>query len=333
MKFQCIIICMFATSIAAYTQSGNLTNAHKKEIIDSINYQLKDKYVLEKMADLMAKDLLKRHKRGEYKTITDKTVFADSLKSHLFTVSRDKHIGVAYDEEKAARLRSPSKKEDPAEKFNRVNERVRKFNYGFEELKILENNIGYIKITAFAPTLYGGKTASSAMQFVSNCDALIFDLRNNFGGDPTMIQLLISYLYSDEPVHLIDFYHKKENTTTQSWTLPYVDGERMPNVPVYVLTDHKTISAGEEFAYDLKNLGRATIVGETTAGAANFGEEFNSSGNFIVWVPTGKAISPITKTNWEGKGVEPNVKVKANEALDTAYKLALEKINPNLKSH
>lgn len=326
MKFTCILILILSVSVTAYSQSEKLTKAYKKEIIDSINFQLKDKYVFPDVAELMAKDLLKRYKRGDYDGIMDKTIFADSLKSHLFAISKDKHIGVSYDKEKADRLRIPKMEENQAEKFKRVNERVRKFNYGFEELKIMENNVGYIKITGFAPTLYGGKTGTSALQFVSNSDALIFDLRDNFGGDETMIQLLISYLYSDEPVHLNNFYHKKENKTTQSWTLPFVEGKRMPNIPVYVLTNNKTISAGEEFTYDLKNLKRAIIVGETTAGAANFGEEFNAKGNFIVWVPTGRAISPITKTNWEGKGVEPDVKVKSDEALDVAYKMALEKL-------
>ena len=274
----------------------------------------------------MAKDLLKRYKQGEYNGIEKKTVFADSLKNHLFAISKDKHIGVSYDEKMAIRLKQPKTEGDPDTKFNTVNERVRKFNYGFEELKIMKGNVGYIKLTGFAPTLYGGKTAFSAMQFVSNSDALIFDLRTNFGGDDTMIQLLISYLFSEKTVHLNNFYHRKQDKTTQSWTLPFVPGKRMPNIPVYVLISNKTISAGEEFAYDLKNLKRGTIIGEQSAGAANFGEEFIAIGNFIVWVPTGRAINPITKTNWEGKGVEPDVKAKSDNALDVAYEMALKKL-------
>jgi len=326
MKTKVLLILLLTISVKVYSQDGKFDKGDKKEIIDSIIFQLKDKYVFPDVADLMAKDLIKRYKRGEYNGIKSKKIFADSLTSHLYTISKDKHIGVSYDKEMASRLRTPKKEEDEAKKFKRVNERVRKFNYGFEELKIMEGNIGYIKITAFAPTKYGGKTAVSTMQFVSNCDALIFDLRVNFGGDPTMIQFLISYLYTEEPVHLNDFYYRKQNKTTQFWTLPFVPGKRMPKVPVFVLTSDKTISAGEEFAYDLKNLKRATIIGETTAGAANFGEEFIARGNFIVWVPIGRAINPITKTNWEGKGVEPNIKVKSDETLDVAYKMALEKL-------
>lgn len=326
MKFKIFIILTLAISTNLFSQDDNFDKTYKKEIIDSIIFQFKDKYVFSDVADLMAKDLVKRYKRGEYNGIKDKTIFADSLKSHLFAISKDKHIGVSYDKKMASLLREPKTEENSDTKFNSVNERVRKFNYGFEELKIMKGNVAYIKLTGFAPTLYGGKTASSAMQFVSNSDALIFDLRTNFGGDDSMIQLLISYLFSEKPVHLNNFYHRKEDKTTQSWTLPFVPGKRMPNIPVYVLISNKTISAGEEFAYDLKNLKRGTIIGEQSTGAANFGEEFIAKGNFIVWVPTGRAINPITKTNWEGKGVEPDVKVKSEEALDVAYKMALEKL-------
>lgn len=326
MKILSIMLLTFLISTKIYSQNFDLTEAEKRKIIDSINYQLMDKYVFPEVAEKMTSDLIIRFQHGEYSGITDKLVFADSLRKNLFAISKDKHIGVFYDKEMASRLRVPKSEDDPTEKFNRINERVRKFNYGFEEVKIMEGNVGYVRITAFAPTKYGGKTATSAMQFVSNCDALIFDLRNNHGGDPTMIQLLISYLYSDELIHLNDFYYRKENKTTQFWTLPFVEGNRMPNIPVFVLTNEKTISAGEEFTYDLKNLKRATIVGERTAGAANFGEEFIAKGNFIVWVPTGRAINPITKTNWEGQGVEPDAKVKSDDALEVAYKMAIEKI-------
>lgn len=135
MKFTCILILSLTVSVTAYSQDENLNKAYKKEIINSINFQLKDKYVFPDVADLMAEDILKRYKRGDYDEIMDKTIFADSLKSHLFAISKDKHIGVSYDREKAARLRVPKMEENQAEKFKRVNERVRKFNYSTMDLR------------------------------------------------------------------------------------------------------------------------------------------------------------------------------------------------------
>ncbi|APD06215.1 hypothetical protein UJ101_00676 [Flavobacteriaceae bacterium UJ101] len=327
MKITIILLFITFASAKVSSQIHSLNKAEKKEIIDSIIFQFKNQYVFPEVADLIEKDLLKRLKNGDYNTIKDQSTFADSLKNHLFLISQDKHVGVSFNKETASQLRKPKIKENSTEKFNQVNERARKFNYGFEELKIMKGNVGYMKLTGFSPTQYGGKTASIAMQFLSNCDALIFDLRINYGGDSSMIQLLLSYLFSEEPVHLNDFYHRKKDEITQSWTLPYVQGKRMPNIPVYVLISNQTISAGEEFAYDLKNLKRGTIIGEKSAGAANFGEEFIAKGNFIVWIPTGRAINPITNTNWEGKGVKPDIKVQSDDALDVAYKIALKNIS------
>jgi len=96
--------------------------------------------------------------------------------------------------------------------------------------------------------------------------------------------------------------------------------------PVYVLTSRRTFSGAEEFSYNLKHLKRATIIGETTGGGAHPGGMRRIHANFSIFVPDGRAINPITNTNWEGVGVEPDVKVAADDALRTAQLLALKKI-------
>lgn len=202
-------------------------------------------------------------------------------------------------------------------------------NYGFKEVKILEGNIGYIDLRGFVPPKYAGETAVAAMNFVGNCKALIFDLRKNGGGSPEMIQLISSYLFSAEPVHLNNFYFRPANKNTQTWTLPYVTGKRRPDMDVYVLTSKGTFSAAEEFTYNLKNLKRATIIGETTGGGANPGGNQIINDRFTVFVPTGRAINPITNTNWEGTGVQPDIAVPASDALLTAQQKALEKLAQN----
>jgi C-terminal processing protease CtpA/Prc len=133
-------------------------------------------------------------------------------------------------------------------------------------VKLLPGNIGYLRLDGFMPADLGGRTAVAAMSFLSGADAIIFDLRNNGGGSPTMIQLLSSYLFS-EPTHLNDLYYREGDRRNQFWTLPWVDGERRPDIPVYVLTSARTFSAAEEFTNNLKVLKRATIVGETPGAA------------------------------------------------------------------
>src|SRR5690606_19300079 len=162
MKCMLFPLLLLVASTTAYSQEEQLTDTYKKEVIDSIAFQLKDKYVFPDVADLMADGLLNRYKIGFYDNIKDKTTFAESLKSNLYKISNDKHVGVSYDEEKANQLRSHMKVgETYDEKYKRVNAQVSKSKYGLEELKNMENNVGYIKLTGFAPTMYGGKTAAS----------------------------------------------------------------------------------------------------------------------------------------------------------------------------
>jgi C-terminal processing protease CtpA/Prc len=168
------------------------------------------------------------------------------------------------------------------------------------------------------------------MNFLANMNALIVDLRQCKGGNPGMVALISSYLFDGEPVHLNSLYWRDEDLTQQYWTLPYVPGKRFGEKPVYVLTSSDTFSAGEEFAYNLKTRQRVTLVGERTGGGAHPGSPFRLHPHFEVFIPVGRAINPITNQNWEGSGVAPDVSVPQDQALNAAYKLALESIIENI---
>jgi C-terminal processing protease CtpA/Prc len=139
-----------------------------------------------------------------------------------------------------------------------------------------------------------------------------------------MVALLISYLVGPEPVHLNSFYMRSEDKTTQSWTQAYVPGKRMADKPVYVLTSNRTFSGAEEFSYNLKNLKRATLIGETTGGGAHPGDDVFVHPHYRVFVPIGRPINPVSGTNWEGTGVEPDIAVPQEQALTVAHRMALE---------
>jgi C-terminal processing protease CtpA/Prc len=213
-----------------------------------------------------------------------------------------------------------------AQQLARNQRMTQRSNCAFDKVEVLPNNIGYVKFNAFISPADCSQTAIAAMGFIANTDALIFDLRENGGGDPAMIALICSYLF-DRPTHLNDLWNRKENFATQWWTLPYVPGKRLPNIPVYVLTSSRTFSGAEEFSYDLQSLKRATIVGEVTGGGAHPVRGQRIDDRFIIGVPFAKAINPVTKTNWEGTGVKPDVAVAASDALTTAQKLASEKLS------
>ena len=202
-------------------------------------------------------------------------------------------------------------------------------NCGFKKAEILDGNIGYLKFDFFADPGICGPTVVAAMNFLANVDAIIFDLRENGGGDPKMVAFVSSYLFA-ERTHLNDLWTRKGDVTEQYWTDPYVPGKRLDGKPAFVLTSKNTFSGGEEFTNNLKVLKRAKIVGETTGGGAHPVRGHRITEHFGIGVPFARALNPVTHTNWEGTGVEPDVKVNASQALDEAIKLATESIPPAL---
>lgn len=308
----------------AQDKQEEITNQEKVITVDSISSKLLNTYVFPDIAKEMS-DLIKKNlKKGDYNSIKDPFEFATQLTKDLLSISHDKHIRVEYNPQEIAAQEQVYTAEDSLDYLNQYIEDLKRENFGFKEVKILDGNIGYLDLRSFSDVEYAGATAVSAMNFLSNSNAIIIDLRMNGGGSPAMIQLITSYLFDSGPVHLNNFYWRPTDSHTQTWTLPYVDGNRSPNTPVYVLTSKRTFSAAEEFSYNLKNLERATLIGETTGGGAHPGGPVTATDKFTVWVPSGRAINPITETNWEGVGVIPHIKVDASQALEVAQINALE---------
>lgn len=311
---------------SGFAQSGNalkVTEKQKAEIIDTLLKKIQELYIFPETAIRIEQEIKQRQKKGVYKKITDAKILADTLTHQLVEISHDKHFGVSFRENP---IPVPAVADAPSAEQN---EEMRRFaisvNFGFKKLEILEGNIGYLRIDGFIPAEEGAETAIAAMNYLANTDALIFDVRNNGGGHNSMINLLLTYLFK-ESVHVSDMYWRNGNKTNEQWTLPYVPGKKYLDKPVYVLTSKETISAGEEFAYDLQAKKRATIVGEVTAGAANPGWDIRLNDHFEVFIPQGHALNPITKTNWEGTGVQPDIAAPQEQALTMAQKAALKKL-------
>jgi Peptidase family S41/N-terminal domain of Peptidase_S41 in eukaryotic IRBP len=295
--------------------------ATRSRVIDGAIASLNEFYIYPETAKKMEQDLRARQKKGEYDHADDAEAFAMMLTDNLQGVSHDKHLRVNFS---PRALPKDEPTHDPKVDAQ-MREQMARNNCFFEKAERLPSNIGYLKFNGFAEPDVCGPTATAAMNFLGNVDAIIFDLRNNGGGDPAMVALISTYLF-DEPTHLNDLYNRKEDSTSQYWTLPYVPGKRLTGKPVYVLTSKRTFSGAEEFTYNLKNLKRATIIGETTGGGAHPVDGHRIDEHFMIGVPFAKAVNPISKTNWEGTGVEPDVKVPADQALDVAKKLASEQI-------
>jgi hypothetical protein len=297
--------------------------AARTEVIDGVLKKLNEAYVFPEVAKKMEQAIRERVQKKEYDSVTSASKFAQTLTTHLQEVSRDKHLRVHYSNDPLP-PETPRRGPSPEER-ERFLSFMKSINFGFEKVERLSGNVGYLDLRGFTDADMGGDTVVAAMNFLANTDALIIDLRQNGGGSPAMVALISSYLFR-EPTHLNDLYWREGEQTRQWWTAPYVPGKRYGDKDVYILTSNRTFSAAEEFTYNLKNLKRATIVGETTGGGAHPGGPSRVNAHFAVWVPRGRAINPISKTNWEGTGVEPDVKVPANEALKTAHLAAVNKI-------
>ena len=262
-------------------------------------------YIFPEVAARMGESLRTRLKAGEYAT-TDARELARALTRDLQAVSRDKHLRVVLASEHAARMKHM----------------VAPGDHGIGKPAILAGNIGYLEVHSFLGRGPGVEEAiAKAMTPLAGTAALIIDVRANGGGNPQTVARLSSYLFEGK-VHLNSLYWRERDRTDEFWTTPEVEGARFGQAkPVYVLTSAKTFSGAEEFSYNLKNLKRAKLVGERTGGGAHPGGVRKLNERFSIFVPTGRAISPVTGTNWEGTGVVPDVEVPAAEALERALQL------------
>jgi C-terminal processing protease CtpA/Prc len=299
--------------------------AARKEVVESLIKRLNDTYIFPDTAARMEQAVRARVAKGEYDQITSAKKFAEKLTADVQEVSRDKHLRVRYSAQPIPE-RPATQREPTAEEREQFRRDMARMNYGFQKVERLPGNIGYVEFRGFLDPEGGAETVASVFNFLANTDAIIFDLRKNGGGDPAMVALICSYLFGAEPVHLNSLHWRdgKAERVEEFWTRKEVAGKRYAK-DVYVLTSNRTFSGAEEFTYNLKNLKRGTIIGETTGGGANPGGSRRLAKHFGAFIPTGRAVSPITKTNWEGTGVEPDVKVPADQALTTARLMALKK--------
>lgn len=293
------------------------------QIIQSLSEKLKAYYVYPEVAEQICGGLKEHLEAGEYADITDGEFLALALTTHIQEINQDKHLWVRWYPQPLPNHEGSLLQNQ--ERLVEFRQQAKLNNYGIDKVERLPGNIGLIDIRYFyRPSWGSGDTAAAAMNFLANMNALIFDLRQCRGGNPGMVALISTYLFEGEPIHLNSLYWREADFSEQYWTLPYVPGKRFGNKPVYVLTSKDTFSAGEEFAYNLQSRQRATLVGEITGGGAHPGSPYRLHPHFEVFIPNGRAINPITNDNWEGRGVIPDISIPQKQALDTAYKLALE---------
>jgi len=294
-----------------YTKNEKSTSVPPKvkiSIIEDLAGKIKENYVYPEKGEKMAKALKHTFAQGSFDRVETFPDFADSLTNYLRTIVNDKHLRIKTSKVIESDIMFP------------VLEGQQK--HGITATKILEGNIGYLAFNSF-PRLNKAnrKAISASMEKLEDTKAIIMDLRNNGGGDPATVQLYCSYFFDENPILLNSLYLRPENITRDYYTLKTVEGRKMPHKPLYILTSDYTFSGAEEFCYNMQTRERALVIGETTGGGAHPVNAFKMDNRLTAIIPVGRAINPITGTNWEGTGIQPNISCDATEALQNAINL------------
>ena len=321
-----LIAATLSLAPAAAADEAPLTAADRRAVVEQLGQTLEANYVYPDKAKTIAATLRRNLDAGDYDAASDRSTLASELTDDLIDASNDLHFSVGVDPEWVA---SYAARQDPvraaALREDERRDEARR-NFGFAGLRYLDGNIAYVDLTHFADPELGYDAAAAAMRFIENGDAVIYDLRYNNGGYLEMAQLLASQLFrGDKDQELFDYYYNLDGRRVErgQWVLPALPAKRLTGKPVYVLTGSTSFSAAEWFAYTLKKLGRATLVGERTAGGAHPVDRKPVGRDFFLQVPIGQIRDPVDRGDFEGQGVTPDHLVASADALAVAHRLAL----------
>jgi len=338
MKTNWIVVpCLLLSMINAYAAPPEppakvaVDSAMRRQTIDALVAKLNDHYVFPAKAKQIETVIRQREREGKYDGITDGELLATQLTDDVAGVVHDKHLRVEFE----SGLVPPDRDMGPPPKSMaewkrktppEVVKRALASSLGVEKVDHLSPRIGYLELSGFAPPFaVEGKFAASMNQ-LADTDGLIIDLRNNHGGGPDSVALLVSY-FVDGRTHLNDIWDRDTGVTTEHWSTDKLGGKRYGSKkPVLILVGPGTMSAGEDFVYTMQALKRATVIGERTWGGAHPTRPFRLNDHFFVAVPSARSISPITHTNWEGVGVVPDIAAAPDQALAMAQDILQRKL-------
>jgi hypothetical protein len=313
------------TASIARPHGDSFDSAVRRRLAERFAAMLENRYAHADIGAKMAAAVRGKLRSGGYDAIASPVEFARALQDTAHTIDDDRHLRVSYGLPPMRRMEGTA---PPRE----VIVEMRKENGALAQAQILDGNIGYLVVNGVPALEFSKAAIAAAFAFLHNTDALIIDLRGNGGGSPGTVAFYMSYLIGGAP-RVVNTIHNRIGNhvdvfkTTNLGALSYG-----PKKPVFVLTSHWTFSGGEELAYDIQSLKRGLVIGETTGGGANPGGFFPLGQGFTVFLPVGYAVNPVTGTNWEGRGVQPNVPTPAGRALTKAKLLAVDQLQRTARS-
>jgi hypothetical protein len=309
-----------------------IDHATRLAMIETLVAKLNDHYVFPDKARQIEAALRQRQQEGKYDAVTDGKQLAIQLTDDLRGAAHDLHMSVFFspgplpaDDAAGA---PPATTAEWAQRFgaDQRQRMVQMAERSVEQADHLTPRIGYLKLSGFPPHFLMADRYAAAMNELADTDGLIVDLRANGGGAPETVALLVSY-FVDRRTRLNDVWDRTTGVATQYWTQDHLAGKPYGGKkPVVILAGPGTKSAGEDFAYTMQAMKRATVVGEKTWGGAHPTRPYRIGEHFAAMIPSRRTISPITKTNWEGGGVLPDIAAAPDQALTVAKALMQHRI-------
>jgi hypothetical protein len=292
---------------ASSATSTRLDPAARAAIVAQLSTELRSRYIYPDAGEKGAAAITAAAASGAYDRVTDLPSFAGRLTDDLRGVLHDKHLTV-FGETNRPALSVASIPGGEA---------------GIIRAGRLAGGIAYLEIAGFSNPWSFKPALDRAMAGLKGSRAFILEMRGNHGGDPASVSYLVSHFVpAGKRIEINRIVWRKAGT--RDLTHKRFFSEPTPvsfaGRPVYVLIGGHTFSGGEELAYDMQTLKLGTLVGETTGGGANPGQSVPIGHGVMAFIPTGRAESPVTGSNWEGRGVRPDVEVPDADALAAALR-------------
>ena len=292
----------------AAASTNTIDSNVRHDVVAKFSEALRDDYIFPDVGQKAAEKISAALAAGEYDQLSDPNTFAARLSSDVAAIAHDKHLRVFS--------QSAAPPPPPGGDAGMPHAEA-----GVTRADKLAGGIGYIEVVGFPPLPLFKPTVDKAMLALKGSRALIIDDRRNGGGSPDGVAYLVSFLVPpNRTVEITDIVSRvpKTNTFTRARNSSQPTPVSYANIPVYVLTSKNTFSGGEEFAYDVQSHKLATVIGEVTGGGAHPTELVVFGNGFVAAIPVARSDDPITKTNWEGRGVQPDIVVPSQDALKTA---------------
>ena len=311
--------------------------ADRGDVIDRTARILRERYLDAALGARIADGLLAQ--KTALDGVADPQAYAKAVTGAMQAIQPDLHLRMSYEPAsdfvpgttapRAVPVAGPGGQVRQVLRTGRVDGRdaaaIARTNFGFEAVQRLEGNVGYLRLSSFVPLDLSRATAEAAMRFLAHSDAVIIDLRGNYGGAPETVGYIMSHFYAPEapPILLHAAENRAAGLRSEVKTDPALGSNALAKVPVYVLIDRRSASAAEILAYGGARVGRVKVIGETSAGAGNGGVKYSVGQGYALFIAEWKVL---TGPGWERVGVKPDVAVEPAAALDTAHRLALQAI-------